>query len=464
MKIIEVCKVSPSLEESTTAPKSLPLTFFDILWIRFPPTQCLFFYKLSSTGISFVDAVLPNLKSSLALALRYYLPLAGNLVWPQHYAIPTIEFVDGDGVLLTVAEAEIDADFERLSGHGFREVEEYHPLVPKLDVSHDHAAGIALQVTVFGNKGFSIGISNHHAVLDGKTSTSFLKLWARLCHLHVNGGSPIPPIDFMPFYDRSLIDDSRGLAGNFSNAWLNDEGPNNRSLKLKLPKTTPPPGLIRYTLEFSHQNLQKVRQWVMKKRQKENENSHISSFALAYAYLCVCTAKLDGLRDGKLAFGFGADARSRLKPSLPSNYFGNCLSGRACAIERKDLLSEKGILLAIQAISEAVKSLGEETLDGIEHFCPFLIASFNDDSPEKVLSISGSPKFEVYSADFGWGKPKKMEWVSVESSTEISLTDRGNGDGGIEIGLVKEKHEMERLVDLFVKGLRSDFESPDSET
>ena len=147
LKIIEICKVAPPPPEPSRAaavPSSLPLTFFDLLWLRFHPIQRLFFYELPSNDISFIDEIVPKLKTSLSLTLRHYLPLAGNIVWLPQSEVPTIEFVDGDGVSMTVAES--GADFYELSGNGFREVSEFHPLVPQLPVSHDRAAVIAVQV------------------------------------------------------------------------------------------------------------------------------------------------------------------------------------------------------------------------------------------------------------------------------------------------------------------------------
>ncbi|XP_022151598.1 phenolic glucoside malonyltransferase 1-like [Momordica charantia] len=449
VKIIEICRVAPPTAEDSPAPSSsLPLTFFDILWLRFHPIQRLFFYELSSTDTSFLDAIVPNLKSSLALALRHYLPLAGNLVWPKGSTGPTVEFVEGDGVLLTVAES--DADFYHLSGNGFREVTQYHPLVSQLSVFNDRAAVIAIQVTSLQNRGFSIGITNHHAIMDGRTVTSFVKTWARICNL--GGSSPIPTIEAMPFYDRSVIDDAAGLSAIYANVWQNLEGPNNRSLNLKLPKT--PPGLIRCTLEFTRKNLQKLRQWVLKKRENNEENDHhVSSFALATAYLCVCTAKSEGLSDGKFVFAFAADARSRLKPPVPLNYFGNCLVAGFVLLERSELLGENGIVVASEAISEAIRNLGETALKGAETWCSSMAAMTSDYSqPKGIISISGSPRFEVYSADFGWGKPRKVEIASAESSSVFSLSDTPNGDGGIEIGVVRERNEMENFVALFGKG------------
>ncbi|XP_022964921.1 malonyl-CoA:anthocyanidin 5-O-glucoside-6''-O-malonyltransferase-like [Cucurbita moschata] len=441
VKIIEICKVAPPPPEASCAavvPSSLPLTFFDMIWLRFHPVQRLFFYELPSNDISCIDEIVPKLKKSLALTLRHYLPLAGNLVWRPRSEVPTIKFVDGDGVSLTVAES--GADFYQLSGNGFREVSEFHPLVPQLPVSHDRAAVIAVQVTTFQNKGFSIGITNHHAVIDGRMSTSFIKSWAQICM----DQSSVPIANLMPFYDRSVIDDPKGLAKIYASAWLNQEGPDNRSLNLKLPKTNP--RLIRSTFEFTHQNLQKLKQWVLKKNDEQ-----MSSFVVAMAYLCVCTAKLEGLSDGKLLFIFTADVRSRLKPPVPLNYFGNCVVGSFLSIERVELLGENGIALACEQISKATKNLGG-ALKGEEKLGRLMSEATNDYSKIQAISLAGSPRFGVYNADFGWGKPMKVEIVSAESPSMFTLSDSRNSDVGMEIGVVKERDQMEAFAALFNEG------------
>ncbi|XP_023519362.1 malonyl-CoA:anthocyanidin 5-O-glucoside-6''-O-malonyltransferase-like [Cucurbita pepo subsp. pepo] len=318
------------------------------------------------------------------------------------------------------------------------------PLVPQLPVSHDRAAVIAVQVTIFQNKGFSIGITNHHAVVDGKTSTSFIKLWAQISM----DESSVPITELMPVYDRSVIDDPKGLAKIYASAWLNQEGPDNRSLNLKLPKTKP--GLIRRTFEFTHQNLQKLKQWILKKNDVQ-----MSSFVVATAYLCVCTAKLDGLRDGNLLFVFGADARSRLKPPVPLNYFGNCLVGSFLSIERIELLGENGIALACEQISKAIKNLEEGAFKGEENLGAIMSESTNDYSKSHAISLSGSPRFGVYNVDFGWGKPMKVEIVSAESPLVFSLSDSKNSDVGMEIGVVKERDQMEAFAALFNEGFEA---------
>lgn len=47
----------------------------------------------------------------------------------------------------------------------------------------------------------------------------------------------------------------------------------------------------------------------------------------------------------------------------------------------------------------------------------------------KTYGTDGSPKFEVYSTNFGCGKPKKVEMVSIDRIGAISISDSRNGDG-----------------------------------
>ncbi|CAL9014266.1 unnamed protein product [Prunus brigantina] len=274
IKVVEVCWVAPkpsSLDSASPDDQSLPLTFFDLLWLRFPPIQRVFFYEISSFNTPlFFDSILPKLKASLSLTLQHFLPLAGNLTWPQDSQKPFLSYVKGDTHSLTIAES--DADFYHLvSTNNFNiEAKEYHPLIPQLAVSHDQAAVMALQITIFPNCGFSIGSAVHHAALDGKTSTSFLKLWAHLCK-HGGLSSSLLPEPPKPCYDRRAVKDPAGIEA---------------------------------------------------------------------IYLKEC-----------------ADCRSRLDPPLPATYFGNCIAGRGVVAETKGLLGEDGLFVALNAISESIKSL-----------------------------------------------------------------------------------------------------------
>ncbi|KAI5340802.1 hypothetical protein L3X38_020076 [Prunus dulcis] len=232
VKVVEVCKVAPPPPSSSGAfasPSSLPLTFFDIRWLRFGPVQRLYFYEMptsSATPLFFDSILVPKLKASLSYTLQHFLPLAGNLTWPQDSQKPVLNYVQGDTVSLTIAESCAD----------FVEATEYHPLVPRLEASHEQAAVMALQITVFPNCGFSIGTSIHHAVLDGKSINFFVKSWAHICK-HDDQSNSVLPDEMKQFYDR-VIQDPAELGTIYLNDYRNKDGSNNRSLmfwEMKLP-------------------------------------------------------------------------------------------------------------------------------------------------------------------------------------------------------------------------------------
>ncbi|XP_062151034.1 phenolic glucoside malonyltransferase 1-like [Alnus glutinosa] len=450
VKVVEVFRVSPPPSSPDSgSPRSLPLTLFDLIWLRFPPVQRVFFYEISPTNAPFLDSILPNLKHSLSLTLQHYLPLAGTLTWPKDSHKPIINYTEGDSVSFTLAESS--ADFYHLSGNDFVEAEEYHPLVPHLPTSHEQAQVLALQLTMFSNCGFCVGITAHHAVLDGKSSTMFMKSWAYLCKQGGDGLSSMPP-ELTPSFDRTVVKDPAGLEGIFLNQWMNHDGPNNRSLMVWELKA--PPDLVRGTFLLTRPKLQKLRQLITTAVEERNEQTqplHLSTFAITCAYTWVCLAKAEGVMDTKFLLVITVDARSRLEAPIPGTYFGNCISGRAVVAERNELLGEEGVAVAINAISETVKSLDDGVLRGAENNLPMIFALKTD----RLVGIAGSPRFELYNTDFGWGRPRKVEMISIAKTGAICLTDSRDGAGGIEVGLFLKKHEMEVFASLFFSGLEA---------
>uniref|UniRef100_A0A7N2KWV7 Uncharacterized protein n=1 Tax=Quercus lobata TaxID=97700 RepID=A0A7N2KWV7_QUELO len=459
VKILEVCRVTPLPSSLVSAtPSSLPLTFFDILWLRFPPVERVFFFETSSTNTSFTDSILPKLKHSLSITLHHFLPLTGTFTWPQDSLKPIINYTENDSVSLTVAES--NANFYHLSGNNFVEAVEYHPLVPGLPTSHEQAPVLSLQVTAFSKCGFCIGIAAPHAFLDGKSSTMFMKAWAHLCKLGGNALSLVP--ELTPCFDRMVIKDPAGLESIYSNGshaststsalvhvsdtssatsamssrqhhdpdrpdldhpdltrWLNQDGPHNKSLKVWELKT--PPGVVRGAFELTRTKLKKLGQLITGILEENNEQGqpvHLSRLTLTFAYTWVCLAKVEAVRDNKLHLGINVDARSRLEPSVPGNYFGNCLTACIAIAERNELLGEKGVAVAAKAISEAIRNLDDGALK-----------------------------------DFGWGKPTKVEMISIDKTGAIRVSETRDGAGGIEIGMVLNKHVMEEFASVFAKGL-----------
>ncbi|EAZ23075.1 hypothetical protein OsJ_06770 [Oryza sativa Japonica Group] len=63
-----------------------------------------------------------------------------------------------------------------------------------------------------------------------------------------------------------------------------------------------------------------------------------------------------------------------------------------------------------------------------------------DDAP---FSVAGSTRFRVYDVDFGFGRPAKVEIVSVAKTGAVSAAEDRSGAGGIEVGIALPPESMD---------------------
>ncbi|KAI4352457.1 hypothetical protein L6164_006707 [Bauhinia variegata] len=469
LKMLEFCKISPP----SVADFSLPLTFSDLIWMKFHPVERLFFYSFhhldsdsDSDSSFFFDSVVPKLKHSLSLNLQHFLPLAGNIVWPSNSQKPIFKFIPGDGVSLIIAES--DADFHHLSGNSPVEAIKSRPLVPHLDSSDSISSVISLQITLFPNRGFCIGISAHHAALDGKSTIMFMKAWAYICQNGVESPSLLP--ELQPFLNREVIKDPNGLDVFFVNQWkklaekMDPSSVNQQSLKILFSF---PPGLeesLRATFELSRSNLEKIKNkvllmWDNTGNGEESIHSKpptLSTFVATSSYVIVCIVKaLKAIQNNhdKFLFGFTVDCRSRLEPPIPENYFGNCVCPHVAAVQPEEITKENGLISVAKKIYSKVKKLDKGVLDGIDG----LFTKWDSLISEGVqaIGVAGSTRFGVYGTDFGWGRPVKVEITSIDRGLTMAFAESRDGNGGIEIGLVMNKHAMNAFANIFHEGLQS---------
>ncbi|KAE8699691.1 transferase family protein [Hibiscus syriacus] len=449
VKILETAQIEPiSAVES-----SLPFTFFDTFWFTMAPVERLFFYSLNDlTPADFSSHILPNLKQSLSLTLHHFLPLAGNLMWPSNAPKPFISYTRNNGVSLTVAES--DDDFHRLTGNGVFEALELHPLIPRLVSSDDYASALALQITLFPGKGFSIGITAHHMVLDGKTTTMFMKSWAYHCKQGNTKNSPLPP-ELTPVFDRNVIKDPTGfdLEMLYLNQWLTRTN-GNKSLKISTNKGAAS-DLVRATVTISPEDFKKMRQRVLSKSSDGSNHLHLSPFVLTLGYITSCIVKARGGAGDRIVFlGFTADCRPRCNPPVPENYFGNC---NAVLVDYSKAGSymdfESGFEFAAEKLSKMVKGLTEKgVLQGAENRLAHLLEITKEPAGSvQMITVAGSPRFDLYGTDFGWGTPWKVVVVSIDRNEAISMAESRELNKGVEVGLALKKDEMERFLSMFLK-------------
>ncbi|XP_044468138.1 phenolic glucoside malonyltransferase 1-like [Mangifera indica] len=455
-KIHEVTKVFPPSLSATEI--SLPLTMYDTLWFKFHPVERLFFYQITDLAHHFFySEIIPKLKQSLSLTLSHYLPLAGHLIWPQDAPKPFIYYSSNDGVSVTVAEST--ADFTRLSGNGIRDAVELRPLTPELLTSDDKAAVISIQITLFPNQGFCIGLSSHHAVLDGKSATMFIKSWSYLCKQSDKDANLL--LELIPSFDRTVIKDPTGIDMAYINNWFSftKSDPKKRSLKV-LQTIGGNPNRVRATFQLSRDDIKKLRNKVLSMVEqntgKQSKQLHLSTFVLTCAYVFVCLVKAKGGEDNRgTMLGFAADYRSRLEPPVPANYVGNCVMSHAMVATKGDYTKEDGVAFVAEKLSDMIRGIERGELEGTKETLENYIEMMKSVPGGIMLGLAGSIQFDVYGSDFGWGRPKKVEIVSIDRGGAIGLAKSRDESGGVEVGLVLEKQEMEAFASLFVDGLKN---------
>ncbi|KAM7279464.1 hypothetical protein ACFE04_006598 [Oxalis oulophora] len=462
IKIVEVTQVSPllSADNAHQIPNSLPLTCFDFTWIKFPPVERVFFYEFTGSSIDFNTKVLCRLKQSLALALSYYRPLAGHLWWGQHDPKPYILCTPTDSVSVIIAESNPE-NLDKLSRKGnIVNAIELRSYAPSLQITDQTATVISVQITFFPGSGFCIGFAAHHGILDGKSAVMFIKSWAYLCRNleQENENTPKLPHHMAPFFDRTVIKDPTDkLAMLYLNRWLEfaakeNPGANPQSLKILERGGAISENHVRATFELSKQDISTLRRKVMSKL-KSDDVLHLSSFVLTYAHAVVCFVKTKAaeINNEKVNFIFVADFRNRLVPPVPSNYFGNCVGNdKPMVVKAKDVVGEEGLVIVAKTISDAVTNLVKyEYYERAEE----VHSSFSklEPSPLGFIGVAGSPKLEVYSVDFGWGRPRKVDVVSIDKGNNFSLAESRDQSGGIEIGFVmKTQEELQAFASFFI--------------
>jgi hypothetical protein len=265
----------------------------------------------------------------------------------------------------------------------------------------------------------------------------------------MNEYSPTLLPELEPLFNREIMKDPKLKM-------LPNEKGNEKSLEI-LPFEPKLKDYVRATFELKHEDLDKIKQRVLStweiSDKRESKPQNLSSFVLTCAYSLVCIAKAIHKVENdkeKFAFAFGVDCRARLEPPLPNNYFGNCVSGQFIDTQPLDFIKEDGVFLVAKSIYERINTINEK--GALERDINNVCDKFSCLSREgfEVMGVAGSNRFCVYEIDFGWGRPEKVEIVSIDRGLTIGLAKRNDG---IEIGVVLNKHVMDHFSTLFLEGL-----------
>ncbi|KAL3645423.1 hypothetical protein CASFOL_010603 [Castilleja foliolosa] len=442
---IETHNISPPPAAAATE-LTVPLSFLDIPWLHFHPIRRLLFYSHPCSNSDFFEIVIPKLKQSLSLTLKHYLPLSGNLIYPLNTSQkPIFRYSPGGSVSLTVTVSS--NDFDELVGNHARDADQFYHLVPEIppvknEPDYLTVPVLALRATLFPGRGICIGIANHHSAGDASSIFNFMKTWSSIAK---HGENDLP---YLPIFDRSVINDPLGI----DNIYWKVIG----SIPLKSSSFPLPTNRVRTTFTLRPGDIQRLKNLVLDEKPGLFQ---VSSFVVTVSYVWTCLVK-SGDAVGEVVDSdavefliFAADARSRVDPPVPESYFGNCLAAGMAKVEHSWLVGEKGLASVAEVISEDIKNrLNKkgEVMKGAEN----LMSVMGEWRGMRGVGVAGSPKFDLCESDFGWGRARKLEIVSIDGeSYSMSLCKCSDWDGGLEIGMSLPKERMEAFGAIFVQGL-----------
>ncbi|KAL1543025.1 anthocyanidin 3-O-glucoside 6''-O-acyltransferase-like [Salvia divinorum] len=440
VKIVETYTVSPPPSGGGAA-QSLPLVYFDMIWLNSILTEDLHFYPIKCSQSHFLNTIVVQLKNSLSLTLKHFLPLASDIIFPlTPSAMPATAAA---ALALTVATS--DADFATLVSNSPKPAAEFHQFVPQMtppvrSSSDIRFSAIAVQLTLFPDKGICVGLTIHHSICDANALARFLRTWAAI-NKGGGGGDSESVKNLLPFYGRDSIQDSDRLTLFHWNQIKTCKP--TVSLTLPLPSDR----LVRATFKISDAEIKKLKSFAMIKNP--------STFVVVCAHLWTSMARSDAAvaddndDDEPYYLGSPIDCRRCLDPPLPDNYFGNCVMPLLAFSTHGSLRGNGGFAAAVAAVVAAIKVVGKSTR--VSEFFENRSQIISELIGKKAVWIAGSSRIDHCGADtdYGWGKAVKFECIHTDFQGAVHLC-KGR-EGGVEMGLSMDKGKMGIFAAVFKK-------------
>ncbi|XP_077252069.1 malonyl-CoA:anthocyanidin 5-O-glucoside-6''-O-malonyltransferase-like [Tasmannia lanceolata] len=431
VRLTNISTVSPPLE---TNPELAPikLSFFDVKFIFVFPITSVLFYQ---TDVSLFPSFVLKLKKSLSQALKHFRPIAGKLIYSLSSTELEIDCTDSSVVFI---EAESDIDMLELAGEEMHNILVFRSLVPEMDTTKLPAPLLSVQVTCFTGGGVAIGTSIHHVAMDGLSAWCFFRSWAEMCRT----GDPNVGPDI--WCDRSLFRDSFGLE--ISRHYLERVAPALPELPI-FGAPIPEPQLIRRTFTLTSTNTHFLKTLAM--HGNDNGGVPISTFVAVSAHSWVCNLRAKGANNEEdCCLMLAVDQRRHFAPLMPkAEYFGNCITFCIVRAKGHQVYGQDGFEFSVRAIQKAIREAVEEPLKDCKKWAELF---FN--LPSVMMNIAGSPRFDVYKTDFGLGRPRRMEIVSMNTEGFVGLVDAREG-GGVQVSVTLSPLHMDKFASLFLDGL-----------
>ncbi|RHN70301.1 putative shikimate O-hydroxycinnamoyltransferase [Medicago truncatula] len=403
VRLVSECFIKP-LHPIEDSKQSCYLTSWDIAMSSMHYIQKGLLFKKPTISPNnqqdFIEKLLEKLKHSFSHALFHFYPLSGRLVThktqdPPSYTI----FVDcsNDNTRARFIYATLDAtiyDIHKAINQDAPPVDD-PPIVDSLfdldrAINHDgHTMPLlSIQVTELGD-GVFIGCSMNHCIGDGTSFWNFFNIWSEIYQAQAKDHDVL--ISHQPFHNRWFLE-GYGPLINLPFKHFNEFTSRFEAV----------PKLKEKFFHFSAESIAKLKA----KANKESNTNEISSFQSLSAFVwrsVTCARRLK--HDQKTSCKLAINNRSRIKPPLPQEYFGNSVDVVSTETTVGELLENdlgwaawKVHTLVVNHDDREVREMLKKWLESPvvyqlgRHFDPFSVV------------MSSSPRFNMYGNEFGMGK------------------------------------------------------------
>jgi len=429
--------VKPSPLPQFSGVKRCNLTPWDLSMLSVNYIECGLLYSNLHVSLP-IDQLTDNLKESLSAALFHFYPLAGRLVTEEQddSLVVSVECSNGGGAEFVRASAEQlkieDVIAANADVPSF--IQSFFPCNGAVNYDGHFLPLLAVQVTELAD-GVFLGCSMNHAVADGAAFWNFFQSWAEICRKNFAKECDCLEITVsrQPIHDRWFVDGVHP--------------------PVKLPFSKPDQFIDRYTppanirVRIFHFTSESIARLKSIANDECNSKGEISSFQALCSLVWRSLTRARRLQpDQKTTCRLASNDRSKLKPPLSPDYFGNFVTVIGAAAASGDLLAN-GLGWASRLLQQRVAAHTDSEIRSAMRAwaeAPVIL------SPCKInpvnVSVLSSPHFGVYNCDFGWGRPAAVRTGCTFKADGVVAAYPGREvEGSVDLEVYLMPEAMEAL-------------------
>ncbi|XP_026430005.1 uncharacterized acetyltransferase At3g50280-like [Papaver somniferum] len=290
---------------------------------------------------------------------------------------------------------------------------------------------LSVQVTQLID-GIFIGCSMNHTVCDGTSFWHFIASWAE-----ISRGGGFGLLSCQPILERCFFDTDSPIRIPISTFQL---------LPQRYSHNISP--LEERIFNFKQESIARLKTKANLEISDSSITTTVSSLQALFAHVWLATTRARKLDPNEeTSFWLSIGNRSRMNPPMPEAYFGNSLQHGVANAKAGELL-EKGLGWAALLLNQVIVSYDNDNVLSIWKSWtvkPSFMFTGNSSPPKNILVSGGSPRFNVYDNDFGWGKPVAVRTGCSSHYDGRVIPSRGVVEGSIDLEVCLSREIMQAI-------------------